>query len=105
MAFAVARHADNAAENNVPPSRDQVLAHYRQLRISKRHHHEILKFLWATRSLHQAHRLGLAKGKTLILNDMDEMTMSDLVIHTASAGRSRALDRYSRSARFCGRLR
>ena len=45
--------------------------------------------------------MGLARGKTLILNDMDEMNyVYDLVIHTASAGRSRAIDRYSRSARF-----
>jgi hypothetical protein len=103
MAFAVARRADNALENESPPSsREGVLARYRQLReISKRHHHEILNFISGGTLLHQARRLGLAHGKTLILDDVDEMNyVYDLVIHTAPTGRSRAIDRYSRSARL-----
>jgi hypothetical protein len=103
MALAVARRADNALENDVPPlNRDQVLARYRQLReIGKRHHHEILNLISGGALLHQARRLGLAHGKTLILDDLDEMNyVYDLVIHTAPAGRSRAIDRYSRSARL-----
>jgi hypothetical protein len=103
MALAIARRADNALENDVPPlNRDQVLARYRQLReICKRHHHEILNFISGGALLHQARRLGLADGKTLILDDLDEMNyVYDLVIHTAPAGRSRAIDRYSRSARL-----
>jgi hypothetical protein len=103
MAFAVARRAANALENDIPrSSRDQVLARYRRLReISKDHHHESLKFISGDALLHQARRLGLADGKTLILDHMDEMYyVYDLVIHTAPAGRSRAIDRYSRSARF-----
>jgi len=98
MALAVARRADNALENDVPPlNRDQVLARYRQLReICKRHHHEILNLISGGALLHQARRLGLADGKTLILDDLDEMNyVYDLVIHTAPAGRSRAIDRYS----------
>jgi hypothetical protein len=43
----------------------------------------------------------LAQGKTLILHDMDEMYyVYDLAIHPAPPGRSRAIDRYARSARF-----
>jgi hypothetical protein len=103
MAFAVARRADDALENDILPSnREEVLTRYRQLReISKRHHHEILSFTSGGALLHQARRLGLAHGKTLILDDMDEMNyVYDLVIYTAPAGRSRAIDRYSRSARL-----
>jgi hypothetical protein len=45
--------------------------------------------------------LGLAQGRTVILEDMEEMDfVCDLAIHTAPPGRSRAIDRYARSARF-----
>lgn len=106
MALAVARREHNAlANDNSPSSRDDVLARYRQLReISKRHHHEILKFVSGDAFLRQARRLGLAQGKTLILDDMEEMYyVCDLAIHTASAGRSRAIDRYARSVRLAAR--
>lgn len=106
MAHAVALREHNALGNdNSPSSRDDVLARYRQLReISKRHHHEILKFISGDALLRQARRLGLAQGKTLILDDMEEMNyVCDLAIHAASAGRSRAIDRYARSARLAAR--
>ena len=49
--------------------------------------------------LQQARRLGLAQGRTLILDDMEEMNyVFDLAIHTGPPGRSRAIDRYARSA-------
>ena len=41
----------------------------------------------------------LAQGRTLILDDMEEMNyVFDLAIHTGPPGRSRAIDRYARSA-------
>jgi hypothetical protein len=88
--------------DNSLSSRGEVLARYRQLReISKRHHHEVMKHISGDTMLHQARRLGLARGKTLILGDMEEMNyVFDLAIHTAPAGRSRAIDRYARSARL-----
>jgi hypothetical protein len=93
---------DNALATGIDESRprEQVLARYRQLReISKRHHHKILDCVSADAFLHQARRLGLARGKALILDDMEELNyVNDLVIHTAPAGRSRAIDRYARSA-------
>jgi hypothetical protein len=104
--MAVALREHNALEiDNLPPSRDALLARYRQLReISVRHHHETLKFISDDALLHQARRLGLAHGKTLLLNDMEEMNyVCDLAIHTAAAERSRAIDRYARSARFAAR--
>jgi hypothetical protein len=103
MALAAALPALDARGNdNSPPGRDEMLARYRQLReISKRHHHEMLKHVSGETILHQARRLGLARGKTVILDDMDEMNyVCDLAIHTAPPGRSRAIDRYARSARL-----
>lgn len=46
-------------------------------------------------------RLGLAQGKSFLLEDMDEMYyVYDLAVYTAPADRSRAIDRYAKSARF-----
>src|SRR6266850_221434 len=101
MAIALRKHS-TLVNDNAPPSRDQVLARYRALReISKRHHHEVLKLISGDALLRQARRLGLAQGKTLILDDMDELNyVYDLAIHTASPERSRAIDRYAKSARL-----
>jgi hypothetical protein len=100
----VALRKDNTLANDIWPSsrRDEVLARYRHLReISKRHNQNILDFISGDAFLHQARRLGLAHGRTLILDDMDEMNyVHDLVIHTAQAGRSRAIDRYAKSTRL-----
>lgn len=84
------------------PSRGDVLARYRRLReISKRHHSEVLNFLPRHAVLDQARRLGLAVGRTILLDNMDEITLAfDLAIHTSPAGRSRAIDRYARSTAF-----
>jgi hypothetical protein len=101
MAVAVVPREDNAfANGNPPPARNAILARYRQLReISKRHHHDILKLISGNAMLQQARRLGLAQGRTLILDDMEEMNyVFDLAIHTAPPGRSRVIDRYARSA-------
>ncbi len=94
---------ESVFEHQTPaPNRGEVLARYRNLReISKQHHTEALKFLSPHTILHQARRLGLAHGKTLILDTMDELTLAfDLAIHTAPPGRSRAIDRYARSAQL-----
>src|SRR5262245_57924408 len=103
MAVAVVPREDNAfANDNPPPARNAVLARYRQLReINKRHHHDILKLISGDAILQQARRLGLAQGRTLILDDMDEMSyVFDLAIYTAPPRRSRAIDRYDRSAQL-----
>jgi len=103
MATAIALRQHNTVSNEAAvPSRDEVLARYRQLReISLRLHHEILPRISSDALLQQARRLGLARGRTLILDDMDELNyVYDLAIYTASPQRSRAIDRYARSARF-----
>ena len=83
-------------------TREDVLAHYRHLReISKQHHHEILKRISGDALIQQGRRLGLAHRKTFVLDDPDEMFyVYDLAIYTAPPDRSRAIDRYARSARF-----
>ncbi len=102
MGTAVLR-ADSAPQQQVSSvSRDQVLARYRHLReLGKQHHSKAIDFLSRDAVLQQARRLGLAHGRTFVLDSMDELALAfDLAIHTAPAGRSRAIDRYARSARF-----
>ena len=84
------------------PSRDETLARYHHLReISKRHHANIQAFLSGDAIFRHGRRLGLAQGKTFILDSMDEMVLvMDLAIHTAPADRSRAIDRYANSAPY-----
>jgi hypothetical protein len=99
---ATLREYSTVGNDDAPSSRNEVLARYRRFReISRRHHHEILALISGDALLQQARRLGLARGKTLILDDMDELNYAyDLAIHTASPERSRAIDRYARSARL-----
>jgi hypothetical protein len=103
MFAAIGLRKENTVEPRAPsPSRREVLARYRHLReISKHHLSEAMKFLSPDTVLHHARRLGLYVRKTIILDNPDEITMAyDLAIHTAPDGRSRAIDRYARSARF-----
>jgi hypothetical protein len=103
MVTAIGLRNENSVEPQASsPGRSEVLARYRELReISKQHISDAMKFLSPDAFLHHARRLGLARGKTVILDDMDEITLAyDLAIHTAPDGRSRAIDRYARSARF-----
>ncbi len=104
MALALRKDDAPATSGYEASPREQVLARYRKLReISKQHHRKILDCVSADAFLHQARRLGLARGKTLILDDLDELNyVNDLVIHTAAA-RSRAIDRYARSAQLAPR--
>jgi hypothetical protein len=100
---AVALLAEGNAERLEPMwSRDEAIARYRQLRaVSKQHNSGAMKLLSRDAILQHARRLGLAQGKTLILDNADQLAMVyDLAIYTAPADRSRAIDRYARSARF-----
>lgn len=103
MVAAVALRNDNAvAGPAILSSRAEVLARYRQLReISRQHHSALLDFLSTDSIMSQARRLGLAQGKTLILDSMDDLHLAfDLAIYTAAKDRSRAIDRYARAARL-----
>jgi hypothetical protein len=81
-------------------SREEILTHYRGLReISKRHQTEAVRFIPHSALLDQARRIGLAIGKTLVAESMDELTLAfDLALFTAPPGRSRGIERYARSA-------
>ena len=87
---------------DTPSTREVILARYLHLReISKRLHEGVLKSISDDSLLSHARRLGLAQGKTFILDDMDEIYyVYDLAIYTAPADRSRAIDRYAKSAKF-----
>lgn len=84
------------------PNRDAVLARYRALReIATLHHSNVMDFVSKDAIFQSARRLGLAEGKTLILDSIDELTLAfDLTIYTAPVDRSLAVDRYARSARL-----
>lgn len=94
------QHQTSAIDTSL--SRAEALARYRELReISKQLNGEILNCVSRDAILREARKLGLARGKTLMLDDMNEMNyVFDLAIHTAAPGRSRAIDRYARSSRF-----
>jgi hypothetical protein len=103
MATAVALRDENTFEEPTPsPSRTEVLARYRHLReIGKRHHSEVMRFLAEDAILRHGRRLGLVDGKTFFLDSEEELTLAfDLAIYTAPEGRSRAIDRYARSAQL-----
>ena len=103
MFAAVARSTRNAVESVAAlQTRGEVLARYRRLRaISVQHHSKTMKLVSRDCMLRNARRLGLAQGTVLILDDMEDMNLVfDLSIHTAEPGRSRAIDRYARSAKL-----
>lgn len=79
-----------------------MLDRYRHLRaICTRHHTAALDHLARPAFLEQAKHLGLAYGKVLVAESEEEMTLIfDLAIHTAKPGRTRAIDRYAKAARF-----
>jgi hypothetical protein len=83
-------------------ARDDILGRYLRLReISKKIHEEVLNHISGDRLLDHARRIGLAQGKTLFLEDVEEMYyVYDLAVYTAPADRSRAIDRYAKSAKF-----
>jgi hypothetical protein len=87
---------------DTPSTYDDLLARYLHLReISKELHENVLNSVSGDALLSCARRLGLAQGKTLLLEDMDEMYyVYDLAIYTAPPDRSRAIDRYAKSAKF-----
>src|SRR5205807_7602960 len=92
MAPALAlRHEHAVAHMEALPTRDEVLARYRSLReISRRHNSAMTNLVSMSAMLEQARRLGLANGKTFILDSWDDMNyVLDLAIHTAPAGRTR----------------
>ena len=69
-------------------SRDELLIRYRRFReIVKKHHSAVLKYIDTDTILSQARRLGLAEGKTLLLDSVDDL---NLVFDLSIAGNREA---------------
>ena len=83
-------------------SRAEIINRYRQLRlVSKRHNSGASKLLSSDALMEQARRLGIARGRTLIVDSEDELTLAcDLALYARQGGRKRPLDRYAASQRF-----
>lgn len=98
---AVLEQDNTVARSSASLSRVELLTRYRRFReIGRQHHSALLKFLSKDAIVSQARRLGLAQGKTLILDNVNDLNLVfDLLIYTAPKDRSRAIDRYARSAR------
>lgn len=79
--------------------RNADLNRYRHLRaISTRHHSAALDYVARLAILERAKDLGLAAGRTLVVESEEAMTLLfDLAVHTAKPGRSRAIERYARA--------
>ncbi len=82
--------------------RSEILTRYRRLRqISKEQHEAVLDIIAPNVLLDWARRLDLTKGKAIVLENGNEMTLpEDLAIYLPRPGRSHPLDRYARVARF-----
>jgi len=98
----VIQQNDAAAKPASSLSRFELLSRYRRFReIGKQHHSAVLKLLARDTVISQARRLGLAQGKTLVLDSMNDLNLVfDLLIYTAPEGRSRGIDRYARAAQL-----
>lgn len=81
------------------PDRGEVLARYRRLRALARDHlFAAMKLVSHDALLRQARRLGLADGRTFVLDDVEELFFAyDLAIHTAPPDRLPAIDRHVRA--------
>jgi hypothetical protein len=82
-------------------TRSEILARYRHLRrIGKELHQAVLDVVAPTVVLDWAKRLGLARGRTVLLESELELVLAeDLAIYLPRPGRSHPLDRYARAAR------
>jgi hypothetical protein len=115
MAATVTKQEDKISRSlSGPSSRTEVLARYRHLRaISRRLQREAVNFLSHEAVSLYARRLCLPLGRTPVLNSadgqkyafeqldpVDDLTYAlDLALHTAPPRRTRAIDRYARTAR------
>lgn len=83
-------------------TRTEILTRYRRLRqIGNEHHQAVLDVIAPDVVLGWAKRLGLTRGRTVVLESEHDMTLAeDLAIYLARPSRSHPLDRYARAARL-----
>jgi hypothetical protein len=81
---------------------DDILNHYRHFRaITIRHQNAALNFVARPALLERAKYLGLVREQSLVVDSETMPLVFDLALHTAKPGRSRAIDRYARTAALC----
>jgi hypothetical protein len=83
-------------------SRAEIIDRYRRFRaVSTRHNSGALKCLSSEALMEQARRLGIARGRRLILDTEDELALVfDLALYARQGGRKRPIDRYAASQRL-----
>ena len=91
-----------ANEPVVQRSRLEIINRYRKFRtISRMHNGGAIKCLSTEALMEQARRLGIARGRMLILNTEDELALVyDLALYARQGGRKRPLDRSASSQRL-----
>ncbi len=98
----IAQPSVSAIEPLAQRSRAEIIDRYRQFRaISRTHNSGALKCLSSEALIEQARRLGIVRGRTLILDSEDEFPLVyDLALYGRQRGRKRPLDRYASSQRI-----
>ena len=83
-------------------ARDEVIGRYRQVReISRQINDGLRKLVPRSAIIKHARKLDLTFGRIMLLDSVDQMAfLFDLAIYTAPPERTRAIDRYARTARF-----
>jgi hypothetical protein len=92
----------SAIEPLAQRSRAEIIDRYRKFRaISRTHNSCALKCMSSEAFMEQARRLGIVRGRTLILDSEDELALvHDLALYGRQGGRKRPLDRYASSQRL-----
>ncbi|HEX4081035.1 MAG TPA: hypothetical protein VHX61_19400 [Rhizomicrobium sp.] len=83
-------------------SRAEIISRYRRFRaISKTHANGAFQYMAREVFCDQARRLGIANGKTFILDNIDELAFAnDLALYGRQGARKRPLDRYAAAQCF-----
>jgi len=92
----------SAIEPLAQQSRAEIIDRYRKFRaISRTHNSCALKCMSSEAFMEQARRLGIVRGRTLILDTEDEIALvNDLAPYGRQGGRKRPLDRYASPQRL-----
>ena len=102
-------HLEIAPQPSVPAiepfaqrSRAEIIDRYRKFRaINRTHNNGALKFMSSEALMELARRLGILRGRKLILGSEDELALvNDLAFYGRQGGRKRPLDRYASSQRL-----
>lgn len=99
---ALTKVEETSPDASSAPDCDEFLSRYRRLRrITLEHHNACIRFTSHDLLLDRAKRIGLGNGRVVYETDATEMSLVyDLSIYTSLHGRTRAVDRYAKSANF-----